>query len=403
MNLALKDIRHNLSRFLLTAIGLGMLLMIVMGMGGIYRGLIRDAVLLVENVGADIWVVQHETRGPFAEISRIPRNLEDRLKSVPGVASALAFVTYAVQREYRGSPLRMQIQGLSWPDDKGAWLPLIAGRNIESAHYEMVADQILGLRLGDNIRLGKNTYTVVGITKGMISMAGDGLAFFTLFDAMDIEYDYSGEAIRIERQARRGRVARNEMGATLPSLIERARLPSSQLAPIPLPSVSAVLVRLVPGTNIADVLTKLSGWSDVTAFTMAEQEELLLRGVVDRVRRQYGLFRALLIVISAIIMALIIYTLTLEKIHDIAMLKLIGARNSMIFALILQQALLLGVFGYVFGFYVGKWIFPLFPRQVLLTSDDLIYLAIIVFVISISSSGLGIWKALSVDPNEVVS
>ena len=380
-----------------------MLLMIVMGMGGIYQGLIRDAILLVENMGADIWVVQHETRGPFAEISRIPRNLEDRLKSVPGVASALAFVTYAVQREYRGSPLRMQIQGLSWPDDKGAWLPLIAGRNIESAHYEMVADQILGLRLGDNIRLGKNTYTVVGITKGMISMAGDGLAFFTLFDALDIQYDSPGEAIRIEREARRGRVARQDIGATLPSLIERAQLPSSQLAAIPLPSVSAILVRLVPGTSVTDVLTKISGWTDVTAFTMREQEELLLRGVVDRARRQLGLFRALLIVISAIIMALIIYTLTLEKIHDIAMLKLIGARNSVILALILQQALLLGLLGYVFAFYVGKLVFPFFPRQVLITTDDLIFLAVVVLVISIFSSALGIWKALSVDPNEVVS
>jgi hypothetical protein len=38
MNLALKDIRHNLGRFALTTIGVGMLLMIVMGMGGIYRG-----------------------------------------------------------------------------------------------------------------------------------------------------------------------------------------------------------------------------------------------------------------------------------------------------------------------------------------------------------------------------
>ncbi|MGC8657576.1 MAG: ABC transporter permease [Desulfomonilaceae bacterium] len=403
MNLALKDIHHNLSRFVLTTVGVGMLLMIVMGMGGIYRGLIRDAILLVDDVAADIWVVQHETRGPFAEISRIPRNLEDRLKSVPGVASALAFVTYAVQREFHGSPLRMQIQGLSWPDDKGAWLPLMAGRNIQSAHYEMIADQILGLRLGDRIKLGKNGYTVVGVTKGMISMAGDGLAFFTLSDALDIQYDYSGEAIRIEREARRGRVTREDIGATLPSLIERTQLPSSQLATIPLPSVSAILVRLVPGTNIEDVLTRISGWSDVTAFTTQEQKQLLLRGVVDRVRRQLGLYSTLLIIISAIIMALIIYTLTLEKLHDIAMLKLIGARNSVILGLILQQALLLGFLGYIFAFYIGKLVFPFFPRRVLITSDDLIFLAFIVLIISVFSSALGIWKAMSVEPNEVIS
>ncbi|MGO8878010.1 MAG: FtsX-like permease family protein, partial [Desulfomonilaceae bacterium] len=99
----------------------------------------------------------------------------------------------------------------------------------------------------------------------------------------------------------------------------------------------------------------------------------------------------------------IIYTLTLEKVHDIAMLKLIGARNSVILGLILQQALLLGFLGYVFAFYVGKWVFPIFPRRVTINTDDLIYLSLIVLPISVLSAGLGIWKALSVEPNEVVS
>ncbi len=403
MNLALKDIHHNLSRFSLTALGIGMLLMIVMGMGGIYRGLIEEATLLVDKIGADLWVVQRETRGPFAEISRIPRNLEDRLKSMPGVATARAFVTYPVQREFRDKPLRMQIQGLSWPDDNGGWLPLISGRRIESAHYEMIVDQILGLRLDDKVRLGKNIYTVVGITKNMSSIAGDGLAFFTLLDALDIQYDYSGEAIRIEREARRSRVAGQDIGATQPSLLERALLPSSNLAALPSPYVSAVLVTLIPGTNLDTVTDKISGWTDVTVFTHDQQNGLLLTGVVDRSRRQLGLFRSILIVISTIIMALIIYTLTLEKVHDIAMLKLIGARNSVILGLIIQQALLLGFLGYVFAFYVGKWVFPIFPRRVIINTGDLIYLSLIVLAISVLSAGLGIWKALSVDPNEVVS
>ena len=88
MNLAAKDIRHNVGRFALTAIGIGLLLMIVLGMGGIYRGLIREATLLIDNIGADLWVVQGSTRGPFAEISRGPPNLEERVRAVPGVAGA---------------------------------------------------------------------------------------------------------------------------------------------------------------------------------------------------------------------------------------------------------------------------------------------------------------------------
>jgi len=403
MNLALRDIRHNLSRFSLTAVGIGMLLMIVMGMGGIYRGLIQDATLLLENVAADLWVVQHGTRGPFAEISRIPRNLEDRLLAVPGVQSAHAFVTYAAQREHRGKPLRMQVQGLAWPEDKGEWLPLVSGRKLEAAHYEMIADKILGLKLGDKIPLGKDLYTVVGITSGMTSTGGDGMAFFTLLDSLAIQFDLPGEAVRLERNARRARVARIDYGKSEPRLLERAQLPSASLAAIARPQVSAVLVKLRPGSDPNAALNILSAWKDVTVFTNEQQKELLLRGVVDRARRQLGLFRILLVIISAIIMALILYTLTLEKIHDIAMLKLIGARNSVILGLILQQALLLGLLGYIIAYYAGKWAFPLFPRRVIITQSDLMLLGVIVLVISVLSACLGIWKAMRVEPNEVVA
>ena len=222
MNLAVRDIRHNLSRFSLTALGIGMLLMIVMGMGGIYQGLIQDATLMIDRIGADLWVVQYGTRGPFAEISRIPRNLEDRLRAVPGVKSARAFVTYVVQREYRKKPLRMQVQGLSWPEDKGEWLPLVSGRALGAAHFEMVADKILGLRLGDKVPLGKDVYTVVGITSGMNSTGGDGMAFFTLLDSLAIQFDIPGEAIRLERNARRSRVARIDFGKTQPSSLGKS-------------------------------------------------------------------------------------------------------------------------------------------------------------------------------------
>lgn len=57
MNLALRDIRHHLGRFLLTAVGLGLLLGVVLSMIGIYRGLVADALGLVRAPAADLWVV----------------------------------------------------------------------------------------------------------------------------------------------------------------------------------------------------------------------------------------------------------------------------------------------------------------------------------------------------------
>ncbi len=144
MNLATKDIRQNLGRFLLTTTGVGMLLMVVMGMGGIYRGIIEDATLLIDRVGADLWIVQRDTRGPFAEVSRVPSSLVHRAQAVPGVQSAREFVFHTVQRERDGKSLRIAVLGLSWPTDKGGWIPLTAGRPLSQSHFEMIADESLG-------------------------------------------------------------------------------------------------------------------------------------------------------------------------------------------------------------------------------------------------------------------
>ncbi len=403
MNLAIRDIRHNVGRFVFTSVGIGLLLMTVMGMGGIYRGLIYEATLLVERVGADLWVVQGNTRGPFAEVSRIPATLEDRVRAVPGVATARRFVSHTIQRELNGKPLRIVVQGLAWPDDRGEWVPLVAGRAIAQAHFEMIADQSLHLTLGSRIRLGKETYEVVGLTRGMSGSSGDGLSFFTVSDAMAIQFDLPGEAVRLERAARRARVESTDLGRLQPLLLDRAAgLPNGIPALAP-PQVSAVLITLGPGVDEMAVRRVLAGWPDIKVYSTQEQKDILLGGMVDKSRRQLGLFRALLIVISTIIIALIIYTLTLDKIRDIALLKLIGARNGVIGGLILQQALLMGAFGYGLAWWIGRYAFPLFPRLVLIAPADLIRLAVIVVGISMVASLLGIWKAMRVEPNTVLS
>lgn len=64
MNLAYRDIRHNLGRFRLTCVGLGLLLGVVLAMIGIYRGLVVDALTIARAPAVDLWVVEANTRGP---------------------------------------------------------------------------------------------------------------------------------------------------------------------------------------------------------------------------------------------------------------------------------------------------------------------------------------------------
>jgi len=319
------------------------------------------------------------------------------------VATARRFVSHTIQRTFRGRPLRMVVQGLAWPEDAGDWIPLAAGRALRHAHYELVADRSLGLPLGAEVPLGKDLYRVVGLTQGMVGSGGDGMAFFTVSDAQAIQFDVPGEATRLERASRRARVGGRDLGRLNPLLLERSAGATAEIPALGPPQVSAVMVSLLPGHAPEHVMDTLSSWPDITVYTRRQQIDLLLSGMVDKARRQLGLFRALLVIISTIIMALIIYTLTLDKIHDIALLKLIGARNRVIIGLILQQALLIGALGYGLAYWLGTFAFPRFPRRVVIEPPDLLLLAGVVAAISVVASLIGIAKALSVEPNKVLS
>ena len=69
MNLAYRDIKHNLLRFVLTNFGLSLLLGIVIVITGVYGGLIDDALRQARAANPDLWVVQAGTirRGKVEE------------------------------------------------------------------------------------------------------------------------------------------------------------------------------------------------------------------------------------------------------------------------------------------------------------------------------------------------
>jgi putative ABC transport system permease protein len=82
------------------------------------------------------------------------------------------------------------------------------------------------------------------------------------------------------------------------------------------------------------------------------------------------MFLVILSIVSAAIVAFIIYTMTMSKIREIAVLKLIGTRDRSIALLILQQALALGLIGFIVGKTVADALGADFsPRYVLLEPE----------------------------------
>jgi putative ABC transport system permease protein len=371
MNLAIRDIRHNLGRFLLTCVGLSLLLSVVLAMIGIYRGLVAEALTVVRSPAVDLWVVEADTRGPFAEASRIPGDAREAVARIGGVLEAGSVNFQSVETEHVGRKLRLYLIGheLGRPGGPAA---VVEGRPIARSRFELVADRSTGLHLGDRLRLGRETFAVVGLTSGLVSSGGDPVVFVTLRDSQKLQFDLAPPAARKEL-ARGSAAATNDI-------------------------VNAVIARVDPNVPVGTIAESVRRWKHLAALTQAEQETILSRSVIERARRQIGLFTSILMTVSTVVIALIIYTLTIDKMKEIATLKLIGAPDRTIVGLIVQQSLAMGAIGFLFGTMFITLIKDSFPRRVLLQGEDALALGAVVMVVCLIASGLGVRLALKVDP-----
>ena len=204
MNLAYRDIKHNLLRFVLTNFGLSLLLGIVIVITGVYGGLIDDALRQARAANADLWVVEAGTNGPFAEGSRIPGDTREVVSRVYGVQRAGAVTYQSVQTVLNGKPLRLFVIGFE-PGRPGGPGKLAAGREILRDHYEMIVDRSAGLALGQEVPLGTHghKFTVVGLMNKEVTASGDPVGYITLRDAQALQFELAPPAARREIRARR--------------------------------------------------------------------------------------------------------------------------------------------------------------------------------------------------------
>jgi putative ABC transport system permease protein len=401
MNLALRDVQRHLARFVGTAAGLGLLLSVVVGMQGIYAGMVDDATILTRAMHADLWLVQRDTRGPFAEGSRLDPSVEARAAAVPGVRTARPYTYQLIQREHRGAVMRIALVGLGWPDDRGRSLPLVRGRRLRQPHGEMIVDASLGLGIGEELTLAGERYRVVGLTRNALTSGGDSVAFMTVSDAELIAFDQPPEAAVLERQRVVERLRRTDLGRGQPALEDLATDPRWRAPALASPPIAAVLVEADPH-RLAEVREVMRSWGDVSVYSQSEEEALLLGGVVQRARMQIGLFTAILTLTAAVIVMMVMYNLTLEKTHDLAVLKLMGAPRPRLLGLVLQQAWLLGALGYAVAFAIGELVFPMFPRRVLITETISLVAPAATLVIVTLASILGLTHVMRIDPSRAL-
>ena len=389
INLAGRDILHGWGKFVFTGLGLGLLIGVTLTMAGVYRGMVDDAQVLIENAGADLWVVQQDTLGPYAEPSSVRDDVANDLLGLPGIREAGNVTYLTMQIRHNRKDIRVMLVGYE-TGKPGEPAYLIAGRPITRSHYEALADIKTGLALGDRITIRRHEYTIVGLTRRMVSSSGDPMLFIPLKDAQEVQFLKDNDALLNERTRTAVNPAFNRPG--VPGLLDaiQASQTSSRF-------VNAVLVRTASGME-EDVAEQVERWKHLQAYTKSQMDEILVARLIATSSKQIFMFLVILAIVSAAIVAFIIYTMTMNKVREIAVLKLIGATNRTISGMILQQALGLGLIGFLVGKLSATLWGPLFPKYVLLLPGDAVKGFILVILMCAIASTFAIRAALRIDP-----
>jgi putative ABC transport system permease protein len=348
-------------------------------------------VWLIESIGTDLWVVERGRGGPFNEPSRMPLDSTKSVAATPGVARASPLVLYTAQRELGGGSQQFTIVGYDVFGGAGGPGRLVEGRAIAAPRYEMVADRKLGLRLGASVPLGGDAYTVVGITGGAVDSGGNPLVYLSLPDAQKVQYEQDDRALTAARAANLQRLLKAGYGEDQAARV----LPLLSAAA---PGINAVLVTLAPGAHPQDVARNIRDWLYFNVYTTGEERDLMLEGRLSRASAVLGLFRSLLVLVSIVIIALIVYVLTIEKIRSIATLKLIGAPNSVIVRLILTQSMLLTLASFALAYGLRAVIAPGFPRTLAFTTQETAVTFAVMLAGGVIASFMAIWHALRTPP-----
>ena len=319
-SLVFSNMLHRPARTLVSVVGIGMGILLIVFTVGLANGTLRDRAKRESNVGAEIMVRASGSLGlSGSEALRLPATLASDLEKVDGVQKAISIAqnTIAVKDGFTGTRL---IDGVTF-DEYSAMtgLEIVKGRKFTDGTDEVIADsawaQEKKLQLGQSIPMYDRNFTLVGIYEPSI-----GARTKVPLSTMQTQLGADGKA-------------------------------------------SAILVKIKPGFKEDVVAQSIQDkFPENQVILTRELEELYMQGIPA-----LNVFLNVVIGVaggvSALIILLTMYTTVTERTRQIGVLKSLGMSNVGIAWTIIQEALMISLGGVLLGviatiflkYTLGKW------------------------------------------------
>jgi len=282
---------------------------------GVFIFLISAMSSVVRNNSEYVWVVDSKTRNANA-LAQLDTRIGFELSSIEGVEKVYPLVMAGgAARFSNGTSAGLTMIGVQAPDFVGGpWNLSVGTKEAMVQDNAIITDyfdkKVLGeVEIGDYFEINGHKVFNAGLTRGVRAFGGGVYTFTT---------------------------------------IERARY----LGNVPINKVSAFLVKINPRENEQQVIERIN--KDISGVTAWNSNELAKETILTVLKSSgialsFGTLIVFALIIGFVIIGLTLYSSAIDRIKDYGTLKAIGANNKYIRNLIITQALIFAVVGYIIG------------------------------------------------------
>lgn len=362
--LAVRGLIREKGRFLIHVLAVAIAIALMSFWLAVQQGVLSQISTYIDHVGADLWVVQTGTRD-FVSNSIVPRELEMQLARISGVEKVAGiFVLYT---SVKVKDRRTAVYVIGFDPKKGLGGPWrLAGRRPvgEIGSEDIIVDQVFARKnmvaLGDDITLLARKFKVVAFSQETSALGSDYL--FVSRKAIE-------ELVPSARQASTHILIQLERGAAADRVAAEIRQSWPRI----------------------DVLTQPVFAANTRDYTGAFINPLVGFGVLIG------------FMIGLTIIGMMLYSSTMEQIREYAVIKAIGCSNHALLGLVLTQAGVMSLFGFLCAIPLTGIILVLLNNFVpgmtaRLHLPTLLSIAVLGFVMAALAGAMPAYKVARVDP-----
>ncbi len=410
-SIARKNLFEDIPRFLVAQAGIMFAVSLVTIQLGILKGFSRSTAIVIDYASADLWVASKEMVS-FELTSPIPADYINQATQTPGVDRAEILLLRAGR--WRGpdgklSPTR--IFGFN-PDGQlfAGWKLRDGELNaIKQPYSAIVANGVqksLGLdppdeRTGGSI--GGLPVTIVGTAEDVQSNASSPFLFASLETANAYGSAEVNSSINCTRNA----------GGDLNCVNSFKNRPiGEKVGELPTPKplsvgdpITYILIRAKPGEDLPTLKQRLTQALPETQVLTQTELAALTRNYWEArtgVGFILGLGATVGFIVGMVVVGQILYASVADHLREFGTLKAMGAPNSVIYRIIIEQSLWMAILGYVPSMGIclalGQWTQVTRGIMILIEPSTGIAVLVLTIVMCVGSALFAVQKVTRVDP-----